>query len=259
MNLNEKIYQLRKTSDMSQEQLAESINVSRQSISKWEVGESNPDIDKIIILSKIFNVPTDYLLLDDFTENEKPTELPKKHISKLMAICLGATLLLIGVIIGYKIDKSILFNNENKTSSSNNDSKISSSNNDSKNNSKSDSKISSRLSGINHLVADFQFTKVQGLDENPYTYRVSVVPAVYVKDLTATFLVVSDDGHSFTEKATLNNGQVFSTNLHFPYSNFSISVIFSDKYGKYTQGLMKITDFTETGYVFEYLWDKNIH
>ena len=247
MNLNERIYQLRKASEMSQEQLAENINVSRQSISKWEVGESNPDIDKIIMLSKIFNVPTDYLLLDDFTENEKPTELPKKHFSKLIAICLGATLLLIGIVIGYTIDKNILSNNVIKNSSSNNDSKTSSLNND--------AKRSSQLSGINKLVADFQITKAMG--EISDAYRLIVVPTVYEKDMTATFLVVSDDGQSFTEKATLRNGQVFSTILRFPYTNFSIFVIFSDEYGKYTQGLMKITDFTETGYTFESMWDKN--
>lgn len=239
MNLNEKIYQLRKANDMSQEQLAENINVSRQSISKWEVGESKPDIDKIIMLSKIFHVPTDYLLLEDFTENEEPTKLPKKHFSKLMAICLGVTLLLIGILIGYKIDKNILSNNDTKSSSSNNV-----------------AKSRSQLSGINNLVADFHLTKFQGLGETPFTYRLSVVPAVYVKDMTATFLVVSDDGKSFTEKATLSNGQVFSTKLYFSYSNFNISVIFSDEYGKYTQGLMRITNFTETGYTFENLWDK---
>lgn len=62
MNLSMKIYELRKAHGMSQEQLAEKLNVSRQSISKWESGESSPEIERLIELSNVFDVSTDYLL-----------------------------------------------------------------------------------------------------------------------------------------------------------------------------------------------------
>ena len=62
MNLSEKILELRKANGLSQEQLAEKLSVSRQSISKWESGESVPEIVRLTELSKIFNVTTDYLL-----------------------------------------------------------------------------------------------------------------------------------------------------------------------------------------------------
>ena len=62
MRLGEKIQILRRQKDISQEQLAERLNVSRQAISKWETGESLPDIDNILRLSSIFDVTTDYLL-----------------------------------------------------------------------------------------------------------------------------------------------------------------------------------------------------
>ena len=65
MKLAEKLFELRKEKDWSQEKLAEQINVSRQSISKWESGQVLPEIEKIIELSKIFQVTTDYLLLDE--------------------------------------------------------------------------------------------------------------------------------------------------------------------------------------------------
>ncbi|MBL4935580.1 helix-turn-helix transcriptional regulator [Clostridium sp. YIM B02515] len=65
MTFGEKLQSLRKAKGMSQEQLATQINVSRQSISKWEVGESNPDLDKIVQVSNIFDVTTDYLLKDE--------------------------------------------------------------------------------------------------------------------------------------------------------------------------------------------------
>lgn len=65
MKLGKKIQLLRKENGMSQEQLAAHITVSRQAISKWEVGDSVPDPDNIVQLSKLFGVSTDYLLMDD--------------------------------------------------------------------------------------------------------------------------------------------------------------------------------------------------
>lgn len=65
MILGEKIYKLRNASGLSQEQLAEKLQVSRQSISKWESGNTIPSMDKIVELSKIFGISTDYLLIDE--------------------------------------------------------------------------------------------------------------------------------------------------------------------------------------------------
>ena len=62
MTLGEKIQILRKQHGMSQERLSALTGVSRQAISKWEVGESIPDVDNIVQLSDIFGVTTDYLL-----------------------------------------------------------------------------------------------------------------------------------------------------------------------------------------------------
>lgn len=65
MILADKILALRKQSGWSQEELAERLSVSRQSISKWESASAIPDIAKILEMSKIFGVTTDYLLKDD--------------------------------------------------------------------------------------------------------------------------------------------------------------------------------------------------
>lgn len=64
MKLSEKLYQLRRQSGLSQEQAAERLGVSRQSISKWETDQSIPDPDKLVALSKLYAVTTDYLLLE---------------------------------------------------------------------------------------------------------------------------------------------------------------------------------------------------
>lgn len=68
MILADKIIMLRKKNGWSQEELAEKLNVSRQSVSKWESGLSVPDLNKIIGMSSLFGVSTDYLLKDDLEE-----------------------------------------------------------------------------------------------------------------------------------------------------------------------------------------------
>lgn len=74
MKLNEKILYCRKKNSMSQENLAERIGVSRQAISKWENGEASPEISKLMSLAKVFNVTTDWLLLDSDPEDDFTTK-----------------------------------------------------------------------------------------------------------------------------------------------------------------------------------------
>ena len=66
----DKVVQLRKKSGWSQEELAEKLNVTRQSVSKWEGAQSIPDLEKILQLAQIFGVSTDYLLKDELAEAE---------------------------------------------------------------------------------------------------------------------------------------------------------------------------------------------
>lgn len=71
MILADKIIKLRKQNGWSQEELAMQLGISRQSVSKWESGNAIPDLDKIIKMSNIFGVSTDYLLKDEMEEAEK--------------------------------------------------------------------------------------------------------------------------------------------------------------------------------------------
>lgn len=68
MELGEKILELRKKMNFSQEELAEKVNVTRQTISKWELGETCPDIKQAKELSKIFSVSLDELVGNDISE-----------------------------------------------------------------------------------------------------------------------------------------------------------------------------------------------
>ena len=71
MKLEEKIFKLRKGKGMSQEELAEKLNVSRQAVSRWEMGTAQPDVQNLLQISKLFDVTTDYLLNDEYNSNEE--------------------------------------------------------------------------------------------------------------------------------------------------------------------------------------------
>ena len=73
MILADKIMTLRKKCGWSQEDLADQLGISRQSVSKWESGMSIPDLEKIVKMSSLFGVSTDYLLKDEI-EGELPSE-----------------------------------------------------------------------------------------------------------------------------------------------------------------------------------------
>ena len=64
MNIGDKLLFLRNRSGCSQENLADALDVSRQTVSKWELGQSLPDAEKIVAISNFFGVTTDFLLRD---------------------------------------------------------------------------------------------------------------------------------------------------------------------------------------------------
>ncbi len=86
MNLSKKVFELRKAHGLSQEQLAEKLGVSRQSISKWESGESIPELERLVEMGKVFNVTTDYLLKEsDVDELTIRTEMLEKQHQSLLS------------------------------------------------------------------------------------------------------------------------------------------------------------------------------
>ena len=78
MILADKIIDLRKKNGWSQEELAEQLGVSRQSISKWEGAQSVPDMNRILAMSRLFGVSTDYLLKDELEPDRAEPVLPEE-------------------------------------------------------------------------------------------------------------------------------------------------------------------------------------
>jgi len=80
MKLHEKLYQLRKEKGLTQADLAERLEVSRQSVSNWEVGTTTPSTKRLRDLSQLYGVPLDYLLNENSPEKQEEASL-KEEIS----------------------------------------------------------------------------------------------------------------------------------------------------------------------------------
>ena len=108
MSLGDKILDLRKKNGLSQEQLGEKIDVTRQTISNWELGETSPNPDQLKLLSKTLNVSIDELLDNDLQDlvlsKVRITEKQTKSIKKILkGILIGFITLLIIDIIAFAI------------------------------------------------------------------------------------------------------------------------------------------------------------
>ncbi len=108
MEVGKKIYQLRKLSGMTQEQLAEKLNISRQTLSKWENGTSMPDVESVVGLSMLFQTSLDELLLEGNDHaGEKKTQITLEDMMRINArnrkmnllLSSGLLFLAIGIIV----------------------------------------------------------------------------------------------------------------------------------------------------------------
>ena len=80
MRFDEKLIHLRKKNMLSQEGLAEKLNVTRQTVSKWELGQTKPDMDKLVEMSKLFDVSVNDLTDDNvFLESAEEKNINKKE------------------------------------------------------------------------------------------------------------------------------------------------------------------------------------
>ena len=110
MTLGNRIQQLRKEHNMSQGDLADALDISRQSVSKWETDESKPDFDKIVPICELFGITTEELLRDKKIERLEPNSEDKPDVLKAGLIC-GSILIYFLAII------SIIFGLDNLSNS----------------------------------------------------------------------------------------------------------------------------------------------
>ena len=100
MSLGERLYELRKNKNLSQEEVAEKLNVTRQTVSKWETDESKPDFDKIVPICELFGIDSKELLTGEkeLTKDETETK-ENKEVKKKKATIISLSILLYFVSI----------------------------------------------------------------------------------------------------------------------------------------------------------------
>lgn len=86
MGLGQRLLELRKTKGLSQEEVAERLDVTRQTVSKWETDQSTPDFDKIVPLCNLYNITTDELLIGDSSNYKKNDNSFKEKIDESESI-----------------------------------------------------------------------------------------------------------------------------------------------------------------------------
>ena len=110
MSLGEKLIELRKQKNLSQEEVAEKLNVTRQTISKWETDSSTPDFDKIVPICELYNITTNELLRGKKEENKivDETDAEEKKKKRVLGIMIGVFSYFIAVawmLIGISVIK----------------------------------------------------------------------------------------------------------------------------------------------------------
>ena len=104
MELGNRIKELRKAQNINQDELAEKLFVSRQTISNWENDKSYPDIQSVLLLSEIFGVSVDQLLKGDVEKMERIiTEQTKADINKMNTYAIGMVISMIAILISTPI------------------------------------------------------------------------------------------------------------------------------------------------------------
>ena len=111
MSLGERLYELRKKKGLSQEEVAEKLNVTRQSVSKWETDESKPDFDKIIPICELFEISSNELLSGTKEEKEEQeVEVINKDNKKKRALIISSAIFLYFLSIIWIIVSEVSFN-----------------------------------------------------------------------------------------------------------------------------------------------------
>lgn len=116
MNLNEKLVELRKAKGLTQRELAGMLNVTRQAISRWEVGTAAPSLDNLAFLSRLYGVPLDDFIQDGNMETEEPSNVPaspdpvpantgRPHVPLALSLLLAVLILGVGILIGLNLPR----------------------------------------------------------------------------------------------------------------------------------------------------------
>ena len=227
MTLGQRIQELRKQQNLSQEELGTRLGVSRQAVSRWEMDGAVPDVDKLIAMSKLFSVT-----LNDLLGVESPTAVPAETAADspapqivitpvkssrwntLLSVLLCLCLLLTGL--------------------------------------EHQGAVITALDPNAPLAAAAEF---QWSDS---TLSVTLTAAQMVPDLKVTLQAVDQEGNTSAKEMKLQGGSIWQRGVSINPWNapITVSAVFNDgKGGSYTQALFRITRMDENSCTWDSLWE----
>lgn len=234
MNLSEKLIALRKEKGMSQEKLAELLNVSRQAVSKWETSESQPDLAKLLLLSDVFGVTLDELCGREPAHIDKPQSGSGKSRVRFHWLC--ALMLVIGLTAGAA--GGILFT-KNVISAA-----------------------PEQTQANEPLAYGVTISSFTAYPTENYSYQmkrnITLVFSPSIANDSFSYKVVKTDsgGSSVVYDAVYSHGVCTCSIVADYYSSFTLSAVVGDGAYEYTKGLMNVLSIDEGGYSYDETWNQ---
>lgn len=231
MEFNEKLQQLRKERGYSQEQLAELTEVSRQAVSKWETGETQPEMAKLLLLGKVFGVSLDELCGGDPPQPKETVQAKKPE--KIWWFAVPLCLLAIAAMCFFGWRALNIWENKANLEAQNSD---------------------TVFAGLE--IKDFHET-IDSADDNGMTVTVVITPSVSTEDMTMTVTCVDSYGSTTTTEAVSASGGIYTATLHFAvYTEYFVSASVTDGRNTYTCPLARYNVADSYGFTSDVLWDK---
>ena len=257
MTLGQRIQELRKQNNLSQEALGEKLGVSRQAISRWEMDGAVPEVDKLIAMGRLFGVDLNSLLQvaqpGPAGEGEAPDPAPEGD-DPLRPVnwwkWLPPILALLALVLGL-VALTLSFG-------------------------QTTGKLGDRLTALESRVEELEARLIQpaGLDPSarlvgnfgwnhskPYQLDVYLSPFQRVDDLEVTFHCTrASDNFTKIFPSTQNEAGLFTATLYVQDMTpaYTISAVISDGAQEFTQSLVRITDASGNSFTYETLWTGEI-
>ena len=295
MTLGQKIQTLRHDAGLSQEGLGEKLGVSRQAISKWEADGAVPEVDKLIALSRLFEVNLHDLLQVEGTSREEPEdsgeqppeeaaenppekeEPPRRNGRWWKALCvvLAAAVCIQGVAL-FRLNEKL---EEQRGALTGQETKIQQMEELTDNLTGQLSSLGSRISQLEQadggqneqteaeldptlpLVSDVDFT-LETTEYGTKALKLSLVPAQSAAGMGLHFEITCPGGTARSHPSSqMEDSSAYTLSMICTdeeiSGGFTVSAVFEERGGRqYTQPLVKISDITEDGWNAETLWDK---
>lgn len=242
MTLGQRIQELRKQQNLSQEELGTRLGVSRQAVSRWEMDGAVPDVDKLIAMSKLFSVTLNDLLGVEApgggtetleAEQAAPqiviTPVKSSRWNTLLSVLLCLCLLLTGFTAAQLrlADRRL-------------------------------TRLEHQGAVITALDPNAPLTAAAEFQWSDSTLSVTLTAAQMVPDLKVTLQAVDQEGNTSAKEMKLQGGSIWQRSVSINPWNvpITVSAVFNDgKGGSYTQALFRITSIDENSCSWDSLWE----